>query len=199
MTPKLVYFKSRPEMTFEASQRRDISVITSKSVDLEGDIIEPDGLNWDSWQERGAPVHFGHGSLKVGRALWVKSKGDKITAMTEYDRAPKGWTETKPWIGDLVWDAVQKGILTGKSITVLPDDCREPTDTEKAAGAKRVISKGLVMEYSVCKTPVNEDAVVEEIRKSLDNMILEALVDPNKEIAAELEHVFQQLREGQSR
>ena len=197
-TPKLVYYKSLPEMTFESDHRRDISVITSKSVDLEGDIIEPEGLDWDSWQERGAPVHYGHGSIKVGRALWVKSKGNKITAMTEYDRAPKGWTEGKPWIGDVVWDAVKKGFLNGKSITVLPNDYREPTTEEKSVGAKRVISKGLVMEYSVTKSPVNEDAVVEEIQKSLDRLVEEVKIDSVEEIAAEVKRVFNQLL-GQSR
>jgi len=189
----LVYFKALP--TIECGESRcDVSTITSKSVDAEGDIIIPDGLNWDKFQEDGSPVHYAHHSLRVGRALWIKSKGDRIIAKTKYDVAPASWSKDKPWLGDLVWSAVQKGALSGKSITVLPEDTRDPTPAEKQLGAKRVIATGTVMEFSVCKAPVNADAMVEEICKSLDALTEGVVVE--EDVTALIGRAFEELRAG---
>jgi len=174
----LIVLKALPVVELFGPERCDVSTITSKSIDAEGDIVMPEGLDWDRFHEDGSPVHYAHHSLRVGRALWVKAKGDRIIAKTRYDSAPAGWSKDKSWIGDVVFDAVRKGALPGKSITVLPEEDRKPTDEEKAAGCKRVITKGTVMEFSVCKAPVNQDAVVEEICKSLDAfnpVVVEAL------------------------
>jgi len=167
---QLVTLKAMPTMEFDTDMRCDISTITSKSVDAAGDIVNPEGLDWERFYDDGSPVHYAHHSLKVGRALWVKSKGDTIVAKTQYDRAPANWTAGKDWLGDVVFSAVCKGALPGKSLTLLPEEERHPTTDEKALGCKRVIEKATVMEFSVCSRPVNQDAVVAEICKSLDEM-----------------------------
>lgn len=188
----LVVVRALPTMEFDPAARCDVSTITSKAVDSDGDIILPEGLDWDRFHEDGSPVHYAHHSLRVGRALWVKARGDKVIAKTRYDSAPKGWDASKPWLGDVVFDAVRKGALTGKSITVLPQEEREPSAEEKAQGAKRVITKGVVAEFSVCKAPVNHEALVEEICKAMDELQSTA-VNEELEWAAELERVFQAL------
>ena len=179
---QLVTLKAMPVLEFDTEQRCDVSTITSKSVDAEGDIVNPDGLNWERFYDDGSPVHYAHHSLKVGRALWVKSKGDTIIAKTKYDAAPSTWSKGTPWIGDVVFDAIRKGALPGKSLTLLPEEVREPTPEEKALGAKRVLEKACVMEFSVCRAPVNQDAVVTEICKALDEMnpnIAQELLEQN--------------------
>ena len=195
---KLVRFVSKAAIQLDGGSRCDVSTVSSKSVDLEGDIIQPDGLDWTSFQESGSPVHYQHASIRVGKALWVKSRGDSVIAKTQYDAAPKGWNPEKPWVGDVVWSAVQKGALSGKSITVLPEVTRDPTAEEAKDGAKRVISKGLVMEYSVCREPVNTDAVVEEICKSIDRLVEVPEVDPNEELAEAVRRAFAELLTGRS-
>lgn len=197
----LVYFKATPEIQVLGDERCDVSTITSKAIDSQGDIIIPDGLDWDRFHEDGSPVHYAHHSLRVGRALWIKSKGDRIIAKTKYDSAPANWAKDKPWLGDLVLDAVKKGALPGKSITVLPTDEREPTKAEADLGAKRVIVKGTVMEFSVCKTPINQDAVVEEICKALDAfnpVVVEELNQTGhlNDLVAQLKGVFEELQAG---
>jgi len=193
--PILVHFKALANLQMNVEERSDVSTITSRSVDLQGDIIEPDGLKWDTFTQQGSPVHYAHNALRVGQALWVKSRGDSIVAKTQYSKSPSGWNSEKPWIGDVVWLAVQKGILPGKSITVLPEKYRKPTSEEADRGAKRVITAGTVMEFSVCKAPVNSDAVVEEIHKALDDLVnfKEAELDNpdcQLEMAREIERVF---------
>lgn len=198
---EMVKFSAIAEMELDVSERCDISTITSKSVDAQGDIIMPDGLDWTYWQERGSPVHFAHNAIRVGRALWVKAKGDRWIAKTKYDSAPKGWDKSKPWLCDIVFDAVKKGTLPGKSITVLPTEEQEPNAEQRDLGAKRIISKGLVSEFSVCRAPVNQDAMVEEICKSLDAFNPQVVEDLNQrgyldELAAEIEGAFDQLKRG---
>jgi len=98
----------------------------------------------------------------------------------------------------MVFDAVCKGVLTGKSITLLPEEDRPPTDQEAALGAKRVVTKGTVLEYSVCRAPVNPEAIVEEIKKALDEFINpEDLLKTQEqarmnELAAQLKAVFRE-------
>lgn len=188
---KLLRFKAYPEMEFDSEGRCDVSTITSKAVDNDGDIVLPEGLDFTTFYEHGSPVNYQHSSLRVGRALWVKAKGEKLIAKTRYDSAPKDWSKDKPWVSDLVFEAVCKGVLGGKSITLLPEEERKPTDAEAAAGAKRVVTKGTVMEFSVCKRPVNPDALVEEIRKSLD-AITDGVEEP-EDIVASIGRAFEML------
>ena len=198
----LIRLKAVAEMEFLGSERCDVSTITSKAVDNEGDIVIPGGLNFERFYDNGSAVNYQHSSVRVGRCLWIKAKGDKLIAKTQYDRAPKDWTASKPWVSDMVFDAVCKGVLTGKSITLLPEEDRPPTDQEVALGAKRVVTKGTVLEYSVCRAPVNPEAIVEEIKKALDEFINpEDLLKTQEqarmnELAAELKAVFIQLQTG---
>lgn len=194
--PSLIRLKSLATMEYDPQSRTDVSTITSRSIDSQGDIVIPEGLNWDRFYENGSPVNYQHSSLRVGHALWIKPKGDKIIAKTAYDRAPKDWNSSKPWVSDLVFEAVCKGILSGKSITLLPEEEREPTEEEAKLGVKNVITKGTVEEFSVCKMPVNPDAIVEEIQKALDNFVdPEALIKASEmdKLAGMIEGVFKSL------
>lgn len=191
--------KAIPEIELLGNERCDVSTITSKAIDNDGDIVLPDGLNFERFYDNGSTVNYQHSSLRIGRCLWIKAKGDRLIAKTQYDRAPKDWTTNKPWVSDMVFDAVCKGILTGKSITLLPEEERKPTDQEAELGARRVVTKGTVLEYSVCKAPVNPDAIVEEIKKALDEFVNpEDLLKEQEQdkLASELKVFFAQLRTG---
>ena len=187
----LVTLKSFASMEVEKGERSDISTITTSSVDSDGDIVLIDGIDLEPWQDAGSPVYYAHKSLKVGHCLWTKKSAETIKAKTKYDHAPSNWKSDKPFVADVIWDAVQKGILPGKSVTLLPKDCDEPTKEQKAAGVRRIIRTSMLAEFSVCKTPVNGDAIVEEIHKALTE---EPTVNNLDEIANSIKRAFDELR-----
>lgn len=191
----LIVLRSEPTIELLRSEHADISVISSEAVGSDGMIVLNSGLNWDRFYEDGSPVHLEHRSVRVGRAQWVKTKPERITAKTIYDRAPQAWPTDKAWLGDTVFDAVCRGHLPGKSVTLLRGTERKPTEAEAATGAKVVIDTATVLEFSVCAAPVNPEAIVEEIQRAMkvpDNKELE-------ELAASIELAFKELIAGGSR
>ena len=194
-------FKSIPTMTFDRDSRCDISTITSKSVDLQGDIIEPQGLDWTPFYDGGSKVNLSHSSIVVGRALWVKAQDGKVIAKTQYEKSPDNWPVEKVWYPDVVFEAVCKGVMPGKSLELAfsSDNIREPSKAEAEAGAKRVITKAFVNEFSVCRRPVNPDAVIQEVQKALDEIINPRVLSEDldkRTLIGGIEGVFERLKAG---
>jgi len=183
----------------DTDARTDVSIISTRTVDAEGDIIIPEGLDWDRFHESGSPVNVAHTSLRIGKALWVKSDNYSVRAKTQYDRQPKDWPFNKPWPADVVFSAVARGLLRGKSITLLPTEERPPTDAEAKLGVQRVISKGLVEEYSVCAEPVNPEALVESVQKALLGFDEAGAVMDDMELVEEIVEAFRSLKAGDVR
>ena len=153
-------------ITCEKGTRTDVSTLTTNAVDSDGDIILPDGLDWNSYTASGSSVYLEHHDLPVGRALWIKRSGDSWLAKTHYTPAPADWPVDKKWLGDAVFDKVQKGELAGKSVSLVVKKSRLPNPAELLKGAKRIIEQAVVMAYSVCKSPINPETLVLAVAKS---------------------------------
>jgi len=195
MSSNLIILRSDPTIEVLRAEHADISTVSTEALGSDGMIVLNSGLNWDRFYEDGSPVHLEHRSVRVGRALWVKAKDNKIVAKTQYDRAPQAWPTDKPWLGDTVFNAVCRGHLPGKSVTLLRESERKPTEAETKLGATTVIDRATVLEYSVCADPVNPEAIVEQIERAMkvpDNKELE-------ELAASIELAFKELIAGGSR
>lgn len=150
----------------EKGSRCDVSTLTTNAVDSDGDIIVPDGLDWNSYTASGSSVYLEHHDLPVGRALWIKRSGDSWLAKTHYTPAPSDWPSDKKWLGDAVFDKVQKGELSGKSVSLVVKKSRLPNPAELLKGAKRIIEQAIVMAYSVCKSPINPETMVLAVAKA---------------------------------
>jgi len=155
-------------------ERCDISTITTSTPDKVGDLVLASGGDWTSFIESGSQVNYDHKSIPVGRALWIKNTTyknvDGWIAKTQYNPPPKDWPISKRWPASVIFGMIQKGSLRGKSLTLVPSDIQEPTPIQKSQGVKRVISKWTALEYSVCATPINEEAEVLAVSKAFEDI-----------------------------
>lgn len=158
--------------SFSPGERSDISVITDGSVDADREVIVPKGVNFERFQKNPI-VTFGHNwySPPIAKSLWQKLvAGNKWKAKTQYASRPET-IESKDWMPDKIWHLVKEGFLPGKSIGGL-GKVREVTkeDVEKNpayAAAKGIVDELFVYEYSVVPIQANQNAIVEQVSKSL--------------------------------
>ncbi len=149
------------------SERTDVSTITTRAMDRDNEIVDPAGIDISDYLTNPI-VLFGHDQNKpVGKALWVKSSVDGLIAKTKYASRPK--TFQGEWLPDFVFEMVLADVLRGKSIGFLPLEFRDPTPEESAnsPGVERVISRSLLLEFSVVSIPSNPKALVEAVNKGL--------------------------------
>lgn len=154
-------------MTLEPGEQADISIISSITPDIEGDVVLPDGGDFSVFESKGKPVFLEHLSKQVGRGEWVKAKDKVIIAKTTYAK-PAYWPKDIAWEGDEVYAGMKSGKLLGKSVWIQRLEDRPPTAIEKTIwqGAKRVINKWLLLDYSVTDLPANPDSMTLALAKS---------------------------------
>lgn len=177
------------QMEIVDGERCDVSVITSDSVDRDGEVVLASGLDFSQFQ-RNPVVTLCHNyqTLPIGKCLWVKKTpmaagGDCWKAKTQYMPRPDTKSEGEEWIPDTVWAFVRDGYMPGKSIgfipmsfrDVTPDDIRANPDYADAWG---IIDKAMILEYAVCPVQANPDALVEAVGKMrAKGIVCKALVD----------------------
>lgn len=155
-------------------ERADISLVSTESVDREGDVVLAKGIGLDMFQANPV-VTFAHAydQLPVGKAQWVKKVSGGLRAKTVYATKPDAWSGD--WFPDAVFSLVQQGILKGKSIGFLPLRLRAPTEQEvrqrpEWKNARGIVEESLLLEYAIAPVPVNQDALVESVSKGLANL-----------------------------
>lgn len=178
-------------MDFVDNERADISVVSSDSVDADKEIVAPGGLDWSQFL-KSPSVSLSHNYKipRVGKCQWVKRQmldggEDAWKAKTQYIARPLDFPAGQEWIPETTWFYVREMCLPAKSIGFIPMGMRPVTKEDErsnpdSARAKYVITKALVMEYSVCNLPVNPDSFVEAVGKMrakgiVDRALLDAM------------------------
>lgn len=147
----------------DAKEKCDISTITTDSVDSDGEVVLPNGIDLKTYQ-RNPVVLWSHMMEQppIGRCLWIKSTPNGMKAKTMY-------ADTD--FASQIWSLVQGGFLKGKSIGFLPLDVRPATADEIKSRpdwkSSPIISKSLLLEFSACSVPSNQDALVEAVSKGV--------------------------------
>lgn len=148
-------------------QRTDVSAITTRVMDRDREIILPGGIELEDYRQNPI-VLFGHDQNRpVGKCLWIKATADGLTAKTRYADRPTKYAGE--WLPDFVFEMVRADVLRGKSIGFLPLEMREPTADELKSypDCVNVISRCLLLEYSVVSVPSNPAALVEAVGKGV--------------------------------
>lgn len=150
-----------------ADQRTDVSAITTRAMDRDREIVLPDGVELEDYRQNPI-VLFGHDHNRpCGKCLWIKATPDGLTAKTRYPDRPSKFAGE--WLPDFVFSMVQADVLRGKSIGFLPLEMREPDEDELKAypDCRNVISRCLLLEYSVVSVPSNPQALCEAVGKGI--------------------------------
>lgn len=151
----------------ETTTRTATGFVSTRAVDRDFEIVEPAGIDLD--QYRANPVVlFGHDQDRpCGKSLWIKATGEGLIAKTFFQPRPASYEGE--WLPDFVFSMIAADVLRGFSIGFLPLDIREPTREELEAEPRlqRVITRALLVEYSVVAVPSNPAALVSAVGKGL--------------------------------
>jgi len=185
-------------------ERTEVSTITTESVDRDREVVVAKGIDLRPYKSNPVVLlnHSWH-SLPVGKALWVKSDGAALKARTQYAKRPAD--HVGEWAPDAVYGLVRQGMLPGKSIGFIPLESKapEPKDVRarpELADARRIITKSVLLEYSVVAIPSNADALVEAVSKSCPGLAaLLGLPEAETKAAEEvtIERVWKELQAAQ--
>jgi hypothetical protein len=159
----------------QAGERADVSWISEESPDRLGDIVLARGMD-DSHFQLNPIVTLNHvyDQPPVGKSLWRKKvkEGELcgIKAKTHYPPRPAAWEGD--WLPDYAFELVKAELLRGKSIGFFPLKLRTPTSVEvdkdpRLKSVRYIIEEWLLAEYACCSLPVQPNAVVEQVSKSL--------------------------------
>lgn len=165
--------KSNAFEAFIPGEKADISVISDGSIDSHGEVVDPESLDFSSFQKNPVVAYNHNYDIPpVGKSLWQKKcQGHVWKAKTKYVERPESFTEDA-WFPETIWHLVKSGTLNGKSIGGSVK-WRSPTEEDAKrlnfdlSSAKRISEKALIFEYSCCPLGVNRNTVVEAIAKSV--------------------------------
>jgi hypothetical protein len=160
----------------QPGERADVSWITEETPDRLGDVVQASGMD-DSHFQLNPIVTLNHAydQPPVGRSLWRRKARDGnlrgVKAKTHYPPRPDSWT-LSDWPPDIAFALVKAGLLRGKSIGFIPLKMRTPTadDIGKSpdyANVRYIIENWLLAEYACCYLPMQPNAVVETVSKSV--------------------------------
>lgn len=155
----------------ESGERSVIGLISTDSVDRDGDVVMPKGVDLTHFQCNPV-VTFSHkyDELPVGYSPWQKKIGYGIRAKAKFAERPEDWQGT--WLADACLALYQQGILKGFSVGFLPTKIREFTDEETELrpewkNARCCIEECILLEFAVAPIPVNQNALAEVVSKGI--------------------------------
>lgn len=164
--------KSNAFESFIPNERADISVISDGSLDKDGEVIDPDTLDFTNFQKNPV-VAFNHryDIPPVGKSMWQKNTASGWKAKTRYIDKPKEHPKDESWFPDTLFHLVKSGSMKGKSVggaIVWKAPTKEDADRLgfELNKCKRISKTVEVWEYSVCTLGANSNSVVEAISKS---------------------------------
>jgi HK97 family phage prohead protease len=153
------YEECKSEETDE--DRTVLAVISSDRVDRDGEILLPEGANTKEYAKNPV-ILWNHDAYQppIGKALWVKRKGNQLTAKIKF--AATEMAET-------VWQLFKGGFLNAFSIRFRPMDGRAPTPEDIKANpswksARFVFTKWELLEASPVTIPANPDALAMAVK-----------------------------------
>ena len=155
-------------------ERSVTAVISSSAVDRDREVLVPKGMEAERFQKNPV-VLWAHDSSSppIGKALWVKVKGQKIIAQVQFATSE---------FAEEIWQLFKGKFLNAFSVGFIPHDGHQPTPKEIAknplwAEARFIISQWELLEFSAVPVPANPEALMQAVKnKSLN------LSDKTKEL-----------------
>lgn len=160
------------DVQFDEGERAAVSYITTRDIDRDGEIVEPDGADVAAFLKNPV-VLWAHDyrSLPLGRAMWIKSDSKGLIAKTQY---------ASHEFAEKVYQYRKEGMPLAQSIGFVPLEWEDnPSDTK---GCRRRYRKWALLEYSDVPVPANPEALNIAVSKGL-------LPEPAPEVEVKYEPV----------
>ena len=144
------------------------ALITTDAVDLEGDVIMPDGMD-ASYFLTFRTVYWGHDYFmpqsSIGRMVNLRRTKEGIEADFTLARRPDDYKGEFP--ADLVRALIDQKIVNGVSVGLDVKEKRGPSQKDRdryGDDVNRIISKWKLLEFSVTPAPMNPTAVMRAMK-----------------------------------
>ena len=145
------------DVQFEEGERAAVSYITTRDIDRDGEIVEPDGCDLEAYRKNPV-VLFGHDyrQLPIGKNLWIKADSRGLIAKTQY---------ASHEFAQKVYEYRKEGMPLAQSIGFIPMQWEDSPGDVK--GCRRRYTKWALLEYSDVPVPANPEAVNIAVSKGL--------------------------------
>lgn len=163
----------------EEEERTVIKYVSTRDVDVSGDIIIPKGVEFKRFVDSGAPVFFGHNYSipQIGKDEWIKRDEYGIKVKQRYAKLHEGS------LPDVLWNLTKQGMNHQSSVGIIPleytkrgDPSFEPMLKSSKSewpelsktykGCRRIITKSLLFEHSDVPLACNPNAGIISVAKT---------------------------------
>lgn len=164
----------------EGDTNYSVGTISTIDVDADGDVVLPEGMDTRRY-EKNPVVLFNHSlSMPIGYAEKIVVSDEKIVAKTRYGTTAEAYKVHQlvkdkvlrtHSIGFLTLEELQRGTPAfNNKMSELKKKFPQKFTDENAKMVDRIVTKAVMVEYSIVTIPANEDAVIAEV-KSAKNSI----------------------------
>lgn len=174
-----------------------VGTITTIDVDSDGDVVLPQGIDISRYQKNPVVLFQHNLDMPIGYAEEITVSDEKITAKTRF-----GSTEEAKKVHQLLKDKVlrthsigfvtlefeSRGTKTFESLMMdLKSKFPNKFTDEVTKRVDRVVTKALLLEYSVVTIPANEEAVINEIKSCKKEEVIKNIenIEENIEVSEE--------------
>jgi len=148
------------EMQFNDGECSSVDILSTKSIDRDGEIVDPNGVVLDIFRKHPVCVWcHDYKQLPIGKSVWIKSNGEAIVAKTIYA------VKSNP-LAKQIYEYRKEGFPLGKSLGFVPVDW-EDYNPKTTKGLRRKYNKVILLEYSDVPLPSNPDAIQLAVSKGL--------------------------------
>ena len=149
------------EMKFDDGESSSIDILSTKSIDRDGDVVDPNGVVFDIFRKHPVCVWcHDYKQLPVGKSAWIKnSAGEAVVAKTIYA------VKSNP-LAKQIYEYRKDGFPLGKSLGFVPVEW-EDYNPKVSKGMKKKYNRVILLEYSDVPMPSNTDVLQLAVSKGL--------------------------------
>lgn len=156
--------------TVEAKSSGIVAKITTDSVDRDGEVLIPQGMNSQDFEKNPVLFYNHEYDQPVGRVTNLKRTDGAVYGNLSFAQRPDGYQGD--FFPEFVEALVRQGIIKGVSVGFVPEGggARAATKADRAkfgGQIKRVFNKWKLLEVSIAPLPANQDALIEAVEKGL--------------------------------
>lgn len=156
--------------TRQDASGRIVAKITTTSVDRDGEVLIPQGMNARDF-EKNPILFYNHDyAVPIGKLSNLRRGGKSVEAELKFAQRPDGYEGD--FFPSFVEALVRQGIVKGISVGFVPEDggvrtANRQDKTLYGSECGRVYNKWKLLEVSVAPLPANQDALVQSVGKGI--------------------------------
>jgi hypothetical protein len=146
-------------------------VISTGTVDRDGEVLVPRGAKWKGFLEAGGGVTWMHrdSEYPIAKAERIEHGDNAIIARVRFPEKPEAMADRDDWEPDYVLGLVQAGMVKATSVSLLrlPSGVREASKADRVKygeDCRMVTSKWEMLNFSLVNIPANPEALLKCVK-----------------------------------